>query len=228
MTTSKISRKRCDSTGRAFAGSQRQIQYYVNEQPAILQQAISDALEVLLSIRWVSPLRSERYREYRDLDFLTAVGLVKSRNELSQFWPRGGPCWDALGIDELRGGIVLIEAKSHVPEISGNGCGAIADSSVGKIDASLAATKAWLGVTGAADWKGDFYQTANRLAHLYFLREILHIEAWLVNVYFSDDPHSPTSRTAWAPAIAEVKKCLGIDNVPFYADVFLQAWAPML
>jgi len=219
-----VSRNRCDSSGRAFAGSQRQIQHYVNESPQVLEEAISDALGFPLQVEWVSPLRSDRYREYKDSSFLQALGLYESRAELRCFWPGGGPVWDALGIvRDANNGVVLLEAKSHVAEILGNGCGATAHSSLNKIEVSLGATKRWLGVCEGADWKGKRYQTANRLAHLYFFREILHRDAWLVNVYFTDDPHSRTSIAQWDTAVSDVKKSLGISRIPFYADVYLPA-----
>jgi hypothetical protein len=220
----KFGRNRCDASGRAFAGSQRQIQYYVNERQSVLDGAISKALSLPFPTRWASPLRSDRYREYKDSAFLRVLGLVGSRSELSNFWPRGGPAWDGLGIvSGARQGVLLIEAKSHVPEISGSGCGAKADSSIKKIETSLAMTKRWLQVSGGADWKGEFYQTGNRLAHLCFFREILHVDAWLVNVYFTADPHSPTSRAEWDTAVANVKGAMGISKIPFYADVYLPA-----
>jgi hypothetical protein len=215
---------RCDDTGRAFAGSQRQIQFYVNEQPSVLGQAISDALKTHFSLRWVSPLKSEGYREYWDSAFLKALGLPQHCRELNRFWPSGGPHWDALAcIQNSTDGVLLIEAKSHVAEIFGNGCGAEAPSSVKKIEQAIAATKQWLHVGHQVDWKGPLYQSANRIAHLYFFTEILGVEAWLVNVYFTDDPHSPTSRTGWQGGIADVKKSLGISEVPHFADVFLPA-----
>jgi hypothetical protein len=120
-------------------------------------------------------------------------------------------------------GVLLLEAKSHVPEISGSGCGAKADRSIKKIETSLAIRKRWLEVSSGADWKGELYQTANRLAHLYFFREILHMDAWLVNVYFTSDPHSPTSRAEWEMAVVGVKEALGVSKIPFYADVYLPA-----
>ncbi len=98
-----------------------------------------------------------------------------------------------------------------------------ADSSIEKINLGIAAAKKWLHVGQQADWKGPLYQSANRLAHLYFFREILRIDAWLVNIYFTDDPHSRTSRTQWQGALADVKKSLGIGVVPHCADVFLPA-----
>lgn len=215
---------RCDDTGAAFAGSQRQIQLYVNEQPLVFNQAISDALKTSLSLRWVSPLSSDGYREYWDSASLKVLGLSQHGKELSRFWPSGGPHWDALACVENRtGGVLLVESKSHVPEIFGNGCGAEAASSIKKIDHAIATTKEWLHVSREADWKGSLYQSANRIAHLYFFTEILRIEAWLVNIYFTDDPHSPTSRASWQAGIADVKKLLGISEVPHCADVFLPA-----
>jgi hypothetical protein len=216
---------RCNDKGLAFSGSQRQIQSYVNEQPLVLNQAISDAFKTSFSLRWVSPLSSDGYREYSDSAFLGALGLPQHCEELSRFWPTGGPHWDALASVEKSGGVLLVEAKSHVPEIFGNGCGAEAAVSIQKIDQAIVATKEWLHVGQQPDWKGPLYQSANRLAHLYFFTEILHVEAWLVNVYFTDDStiSTPTARATWQDGIANVKKSLGIGVVPHSADVFLLA-----
>ena len=217
---------RCDDTGRAFAGSQRQIQFYVNERPSVLNQAICEAFKTPFSLRWVSPLSSDGYREYWDSGFLKTLGLPQHVKELNRFWPSGGPHWDALArVDNRMGGVLLVEAKSHVPEIFGTGCGAEAASSLKKIEHGIAATKDWLRVSHDADWKGPLYQSANRFAHLYFFSEILRIKAWLVNIYFIDDRSipTPTSRTMWESGIADVKKSLGVGEVPRCADVFLPA-----
>jgi hypothetical protein len=223
MPSPATASRRCDANGRAFAGSQRQIQFYVNEEPLVLQRAVSEVLKMNLSLRWVSPLRAHKYREYRDADFLNALGLSRHHQELRRFWPNKGPVWDALAIEVNSGGVLLLEAKSHVPEIRGSGCQAMAERSIVRIDASIARTKAWLGAPGEADWKGELYQSANRIAHLFFFREVLNIPAWLVNVYFTDDPHSPTTRAAWETATGEVKKTLGFSTVPYYSEVFLPA-----
>ncbi len=223
MTNSLAAKqRRCNAEGRALAGSQRQIQYYVNEQPILLQQTISNSFGIPLILRWVSPLSSAKYREYRDSAFLNALGIGKHRKSLNLFWPSGGPRWDALAVIE-GGGILLVEAKSHVPEIFGNGCGAEAEASVRKIDRAMVATGEWLNIAPRTNWKGTLYQSVNRIAHLYFLREVLGIEAWLVNVYFTDDPHSPTSRASWETGLATVKESLGTFQIPFCADVVLPA-----
>lgn len=117
---------RTDITGRASAGSQRQIQTYVNERTSELSHAVVAALQQwkldAVGIRWVSPVAADRYSEYRDAEFLETIGEKHLAPTLAEFWPRQGPCWDALArLDG--GGCVLIEAKSHVSEVYGGGCG---------------------------------------------------------------------------------------------------------
>ncbi len=228
----KDHRKISASTGRAVRGSRRQIQDHVNEYPAKLSAAVIDALRPSLGqhqieIRWVSPLAQDNYQEYRDIDFLAALGLSEFADGLSRFWPSGGPCWDALGLLGISGtgapGFILIEAKSHIPEIYGSGCQA-GDRSRQLIEHSLAATKRWYSIRQDSDWTGSLYQSANRLAHLYFFREVLKRPAWLINLYFLDDPIRPTSRSEWNVAIQEVKQALGLPgNLPNVVDVFLPA-----
>lgn len=224
---------RVDELGRAYAGSQLQIQIYVNRRPEELSERVVDALPPLASLgarlRWVSPIEGEKFAEYQDRSFLSAVGLEHLGRPLSRFWPRGGPAWDALAVAGAGGhsgdrGVVLIEAKSHPPGVYGGGCRASSRSRQ-KILAALERTKRWLGVPEAVDWTGPLYQSANRLAHIYFFREIAQVPAWLVNIYFLNDPHSPTRRQEWAAALAQVKAELGLTGVavPYTAELFLEA-----
>jgi hypothetical protein len=219
---------RIDAAGRAYAGSQRQIQSYVNDCPELLSRAVAAGLRLdpdRMDIRWVSPIRSDRYAEYRDSDFLRRLGLSHCISSLGSFWPRRGPCWDALARFKGResDGYVLIEAKSHIPEIRGNGSAAAGRSRM-MIEEALAKTKVWLGVDIDANWMGRLYQSANRYAHLYFLREIAGVDAYLINLYFTNDPHSPTSRDSWEPAIQNVNRELGLKcPVPYSGTLFLDA-----
>ena len=216
---------RTDSTGRAYAGSQRQIQTYVNERTRALNAAVAQSLSRYNlnenEIQWVSPLSVDNYSEYRDSEFLERVGYGHLAPTLRKFWPRNGPCWDALA--RIEDGCILIEAKSHLPEIYGGGCGA-SPASKQKIQAALDATKAWLGVSQDIDWVGHLYQSANRYANLNFLREIAGVRAFLVNVYFVGDPRTPTTRNEWHAAIESVKQELGlVHEVPYSAAIFLTA-----
>jgi hypothetical protein len=113
-----------------------------------------------------------------------------------------------------------------VKEIYGIGCRA-EGASLQQIHQALTRTKEWLGVAPDADWTGELFQSANRYAHLYFLRESVGIEAYLVNLYFMNDPHwphCPKSVQEWKPAIHEVKPRLGLTSpVPFSQEIFLAA-----
>jgi hypothetical protein len=93
-------------------------------------------------IVWVSPLASDKFLEYRDADFLSALELDDLAPKLAQFWPQKGPCWDALGRMQPQTGacpgtVILIEAKSHLPEMYGSGCQASSPRSLALIEESL-------------------------------------------------------------------------------------------
>jgi len=214
--------QRVNEAGRAYAGSQKQIQSCVNLWPERFTSAVADTLQlpqrVRTTVQWVSPLESDSYTEYRDREFLEVLGLSRYAPELAQFWPARGPCWDALA--GIENGCILVEAKSHVTEIFGGGCDA-GERSLTKIEVSLDETKRWLGVPAGGKWTGSLYQAANRYAHLYFLRQKCSLEAYLVNVYFVGDPWKPTSEEKWRSAIHEVKAEMGITStVPFCGSVF--------
>lgn len=228
---------RVDQHGRAYAGSQRQIQTYVNQLPNVLNVAIvkslGDAFPVNCTVRWVSPLAAEQYVEYRDADFLHVLGFPQHTDALSRFWPKRGPCWDALArIEDGKGnptGCIFVEAKSHVPEFYSNDTGA-EPKSLQHIKKSLGMAKNWFGVAETTVWTGFpnpdrcLYQYTNRLAHLYFLRAILGVPAFLVNVHFLGDTHSPTELGVWQAAISEIHKELGLHRLPScFANVFLPA-----
>lgn len=224
-------KQRTDEHGRAFAGSQLQIQIYVNRRPSELSRAIQAAIwgktAPTEDIQWVSPLENEGFVEYQDTAFLNAIHMLRCESELASFWPRGGPVWDALGFLPLPGetaslSVILVEAKSYPEEMYGNGCRASGESR-SLILESLAQTQQWYGISDS-DWTGRLYQYANRLAHVYFFRNILRVEAWLANVCFLNDPRSPTTASQWKQSLADAKRELGFGNRVSYAvDVLLPA-----
>jgi hypothetical protein len=222
---------RVDEFGRAYAGSQLQIQTYVNRRQQQLNAAILGALPELAecgaSLQWVSPLERDRFAEYQDDSFLAALDLLELAGELADFWPQGGPKWDALAKIhwDHRGpsGVLLLEAKSYPKEMFSGGCLA-SEVSRTRIIKSLDSARAWLGAD-AADWTGPLYQYANRLAHLYFLRGVAGIPTWFVNACFAADPHRPTPVVVWEEALKSVKASLGFGGrtIPYCADVILEA-----
>ena len=207
-------------------GSLRFIQQFVSRSSDLFQRRLQEAgaVPAETSVRWVSPLEDDAWAEYRDAAFLERIGHPELAPALKAFWPARGPQWDGLCI--AGGSILLVEAKAHVGEMASS-CTAEAPSSVTLINQSLNATKQALGASAGADWMNGYYQLANRLAHLWFLRE-RGVDARLVLLQFTGDTGMPTasSPAAYREAFDTAMKHLGFDPaaeipgvVPVYIDV---------
>ncbi len=206
-------------------GSQKWIQKIVNDQPEILNSQIRRALKLPEEERidWLSPLRADDYAEYRDEAFLNLLGVKLEKVPLRQFWPKGGPQWDALG-KISSGKLLLVEAKSHISELLSS-LQAKDKGSKRKIKASLKETKAYLHAKATVDWSQSFYQYANRLAHLYLLKKN-GLPAYLIHVYFINDVemNGPTSSLEWQGAIKLLNSYMGIGKhrlQDFVADLYI-------
>jgi hypothetical protein len=210
----------------AKKGSQRWLQVAVNLSPDVLNDPIATAVgSAPADIVWISPLRAARFQEYRDDDFVSRCGLDLKRRPLKDFWPRGGPMWDGLA----RAGrqLILVEAKGHIPEIVSPRSHA-SEPARGRIRQSMEEAQRSLSPKslGWVDWTGTFYQYANRVAHLHFLREHNALPVHLVNVYFlhADDVRGPKSVDEWKGAITVVKTYLGLGRTrmtKYMHDVFV-------
>jgi hypothetical protein len=206
-------------------GSLRWIQAIAKPE-SIISNAIHSALDLPPSvvIDWRSPRADDEYAEYRDADFLAVLGLDRLRSDLESFWPERGPQWDALGI-AADGKVILVEAKAHASELAST-CAA-GPSSRDRITRALDAAKQHYGAPASRDWLQGYYQFANRLAHLQFLRD-RGVDAHLVFVYFLGDAdmRGPDSKEAWARAIDDCHTALGIPGerkLPGVHEVFVQA-----
>ena len=214
--------------GRASAGSRLQIQDLVNDRPWLLNSRLRAASASFhgWSVgdpQWVSPLAEDDYCEYQDGAFLAAVGLERLTSNLKSFWPRGGPVWDGLArIRSTSGkqGVLLVEAKSHTGENAGPGYACKAgESSLERITAQLETVKGALGVDSSVDWLADYYQHANRIAHLWFLHD-RGVPAWLVYVYFLGDQamHGPDDIHGWDAAMRETDAAIALPREHPLAD----------
>ena len=196
-------------------GSQKWVQKIINFCPSRLNRLIQQEIASLSGreIQWTSPVEQDKFAEYRDAAFLENLDLQEFAEKLEKFWPNMGPQWDALGRTADCEVLILVEGKANVPELV-SFCGAKDKESLRTISASLAETQGWLNCREPrVDWKCGFYQYANRLAHLYFLREKAQKEgSYLVFLYFVEDSsHIPTSRDAWNSALKLQKKLMGLS-----------------
>jgi hypothetical protein len=195
--------------------------------------------------KWISPLghpewtttpAPEPYYEFK-ADFWSAVGLPSPAPNPS-FWPDLGPNWDgvaALTGPEDQVGVLLVEAKSHVTEPESS-CAAKPQGGLAQIAGSLDATKQYVGAPQSADWLKGYYQLANRLAFLYYLRARRNIPAWLALVNFVGDRFDgsrsifPTDRAGWADTNSAITKHLGLPGChalsPYVVTVYPRAHGP--
>jgi hypothetical protein len=158
----------------------------------------------------LSPKADDDFAEYRDQAFLDLLGIKLPKKRLQDFWPSRGPQWDALGrIDDK---VYFLVDKAHVAEIVSLSQ-AKSPISQSLIKKSLGEIKTFLTLKSDVDLTKGFYQYANRLAHLYLLRELNDVSAYLVFVYFVNDyTHIPTTRDEWNGALTLMHTILGTQR----------------
>ena len=212
----------------ATKGSQSWMQQCVKRKHQPLEQAIAQAVGRPGSeVEWKSPLPPS-YREARDGKVFELLGIQPTRRALKDFWPQRGSVWDALAVVDDQ--YILIEAKAHIPELISGGSKA-AGSSLQTIVSSLNQTRKSLAPKSRVNWAmSPFFQYANRLAFLQFLREDNRIPAHLVFLYFTHDEimGGPESTEEWRGALRLMEASLGISNhrlTPFIHKIFIDSRA---
>lgn len=183
------------SKGKAEKGSQRDIQLLFNNpvNREMLQQKLLKLKKKVRIKNWLSPMYDDDFYEYHDEGFMEKVGLGDFSDRLvGGFWPTKGPVWDGLATAD-DGTILLFEAKAHISELFGIGMKAKSKESRDTALSALAATARYINADYDPDaWTDSMYQTANRLAHLYFLNHEIHknkgdVKARLIYLIFLDD-----------------------------------------
>jgi hypothetical protein len=199
-------------------GSEFQLLRFLGRHRHLLERAIAHILAVdevpgVERIDWhdfpFSAISRKKIKdqEFKGLDFLDKT--IWSRWQ--KYWPdpragttdrNGIHTWDAVAklfspMMLPEGEWLLVEAKSHESElVTSPSCGAGGDS-LNTIIAALKETFLAMGGDELAwrkaekHWIGPgFYQIANRLAALHFLRNILKMPAHLLFIYFLRDPYT--------------------------------------
>ena len=194
-------------------GSLKWMQRSVAEGWPDLVDPILAALPGAKRLDWVSPLQDDKFAEYRDEAWLARIGRSDLAASLAEFWPKLGPQWDALAVTDA-GHVVLVEAKAHIGEFCSPPSQA-SPASMARIVGSLTAVAADLGVAAdnRADWSRHFYQYANRLAHLHWLRgQGVDAKLALVGFVHDDDMPGRTTKEAWEAAYLLADSILGLHK----------------
>ena len=114
-------------------------------------------------------MSDDHYAEYSDQEFVerllsadchTERGLFPSPSRqlprpLAEFWPRFGPQWDGLAVAHtVRGtrAMLLVEAKTHIPEMAAAPAQARGEPAMQHIRQSLNAVRNFLEVRTPVDW----------------------------------------------------------------------------
>jgi len=209
-------------------GSLQWIQHVINNSPSLLNNPINEFIvsKEEDTIEWLSPKEDDDYSEYRDQAFLDLLGINLAKEKLKDFWPPRGPQWDGLGRIKDKA-YFLVEAKANVSELISS-CQAKSTRSKSLIKKSLKETRAYLNLNPDYDFTKGLYQYCNRLAHLYFLRTVNNIPAYLVFVYFTNDnTHIPTSKDEWKGALQLMHSLLGSNShklAKYVIDVFIDLY----
>jgi len=219
-------------------GSQYHLRRWVNGNQSSLNAHIENAYRTLNlppidSIRWVSPIESDGFRELAGMEYFSETGRYDFVNAWNGFWPQSGrpQMWDGWVVVRFKDGteeILIVEAKANSPEFETPGTGSKGSSRT-KILRSLDETKAFLNVPTDAVWYETYYQFCNRLAALYFLNEQVEVPSRLLMIYFicdqfPDGRDCPQSQDAWGSLISKMHQAIKLPRDHRYSarviDVF--------
>ena len=159
-------------------------------------------------------------RELVGLKFLKGTReYAELAREWARFWPPSGneQNWDAVAKMDISGveHWLLVEAKANTQEIKSN-CTAESESSIKTIDDALREMCEAFRMKPKGNLKKGYYQYANRLAVLHFLKEH-NTPAKLLFIYFVGDKNPekeescPKSPKGWEKALMEQYDSIGLD-----------------
>ncbi len=159
--------------------------------------------------------------ELKGLDFISDKKVL---NGWHIEWPQSGnpQNWDAVGVLKKPGnpdqqGIVLVEAKAHIGEISTH-IGAKSPKSLQLIESTLRRTADNLHATfDKKTWMQEFYQHSNRLA-VYDYMKRCGLNPYLLFVYFIGDLGNssricPQDVRGWESALSDLDQKMGIQHI---------------
>lgn len=215
-------------------GSRLRMCEWVNEHPEQFESHFAEwpSLQAFRSgepLRWLVPQRP-LCREVRD-GLWKLAKLPGDSPQAAGWWPPRGPVWDGVALVPGSRGVLLVEAKSHLSELKSSGTTAQGDR-LELIETSLRTLKRRLGVPLDTPWTKRYYQLANRLAYLWFMRE-RGIDAWMLSVYFTGDHFEPAGNrvfpkdaAGWKSAINDAYAALSLPSSHPLSEYTFTAFVP--
>lgn len=191
------------------------LQRAISEYPALLRYALAESglLKTDETVEWRSPIADKEYREYQDMLAIRHLrGPSPLYRPLNDFWPPRGPLWNGLGITtgEVR---LLVEASTHLreggmPEVYST------PEAINKVQSSLSAARAAFAPESEADWSGEHFQYASRLAFQLFLSRDNRMDSRLVFLHFTHtgNGQAPETIDDCQAAIAHIHAALGLPE----------------
>jgi len=202
-------------------GSEWHLLRFLGRHRQCLNRAIEEAVPGSKMLSWLD-FPFNQTAKLGDAEW-TGVGFLDEQDDAvktawREFWPQTGSAqhWDAVGKIQIAGKKhwLLVEAKAHLDELASR-CGATSENGVAMIGAAFTATKKAMDVDPLRDWCKPYYQYANRLAALHFLRS-QGILARMVFIYFVGDclpgRNSPQTTNEWSHALKAVDDHLGLTG----------------
>jgi hypothetical protein len=163
--------------------------------------------------------------ELKGLEFFSEAQWRDLQNEWAKFWVVGSGIhnWDAVGWLHSATGkeLLLVEAKANTGEILSD-CQATSARSLERITKALVSVQDCLGALSRNDWTKRYYQFANRLATLHFLK-IQGVPAHLVYIYFVGDLNGagrecPQTIAEWGAALQAQAEWINLPNTHPLSD----------
>lgn len=211
-------------------GSEYQLLRILGHHKNWLDNKINKLFGTSEKIIWFDyPIDSTRLSldgEYKGIQFLkNHSNYDEISKKWKEFWPQTGNAQNWDGICQIGNTYILIEAKARLGEIESNT--SASDKSLNLIQSSFNKTKEYYNIKSNKDWSKKYYQMANRLAFVYFLKSC-GIKAKLLDIYFINgyidkskkldnkniiDSNNVDNLNDWKNVIEQEYLYLGLNNL---------------
>ena len=209
-------------------GSEYQLLRFLGHHRELLNMIIKEQIPEINTIEWMDyPFDNKNISldsEYKGINFLDEDIQFKLKKDWSEYWTGNTQNWDGIFYSNSK--IYLVEAKAHHGEIESK-FESNDEKNIRKIKNAMYSTQKAMGVQKSETWIEKYYQLANRLVFINFLRS--HgIKSQLVYIYFINgyrkrvingstitevENKNICSKADWEKIINEQYMDLGINNI---------------